>query len=132
MKWVCQVVDVRNRKRPSVDTNSPSIASLRLWVPLLFHLAENTSLSSVLADHILTILIRPSVDHADGPGFDTLGADAHREEEKDPTFRWALAVWLIWLWRGTEDHLTLREEVKKTLWRRLLGSLLTGDVMWVC
>jgi ribosomal biogenesis protein LAS1 len=56
-------------------------------------------------------------------------AEAKEQQKEAQSFRWALATWLLWLWRG--DTLTLAAEEKRELWRRLTGGLLAGDVVCV-
>jgi hypothetical protein len=83
-----------------------------------------------MAETILAALIRSAQladTHLSGSS-----AEAREAQKEATSFRWSLAVWFIYLWRGDEQSLyglALDEEEKRRLWRRLLGSLLQGDPM---
>ena len=114
------------RKRTLSTSSIPTPASLQLWQPLLSHLAMSSrSLPTTMAENILSNLIRSDLT---GPSVAQGDPAVLREQKKEvSTYRWGLAVWLIWLWRGDDKGLSLDEDHKKRLWRRLLGSLLHGD-----
>ncbi|CAD6563923.1 MAG: rRNA-processing protein las1 [Tremellales sp. Tagirdzhanova-0007] len=119
------LVPVARKKRQSPTSTTPSSISLQIWTPLLLNLAASRpAFPTILADAILTRLIQPMIN------LPNVSGDSSQSQERpnqDPTFRWSLAVWLLWLWRGDEDTFIIEQKEKKRLWRRLLGSLLLGD-----
>ena len=78
---------------------------------------------------MLSTLIQPSARNSLATTKDPASQREQREEAS--SFRWALAVWLLWLWERHEQELYLHDEEKRRLWRRMLGSLLHGDAVFV-
>jgi len=123
------ILTVHTRKRPPSSSTSPSSCSLQIWQPLLSHLlASNPTLPASMADTILSEVTRPP---SESPISTKDPITAREQQRETSSFRWGLAVWLIWLWRGGEVTLIIDAEGKKRLWRRLSGSLLHGDSAYV-
>ena len=78
---------------------------------------------------MLSTLIQPSARNSLATTKDPASQREQREEAS--SFRWALAVWLLWLWERHDQELYLHDEEKRRLWRRMLGSLLHGDGVFV-
>lgn len=125
------------RKRASQKAISPPPPSLSIWEPLLTHLSNTTmpDLSSVLSTQIIDILLNPSTSsvQSQGPqGFNpsadliSLNEDERDASGESESYRWGLAVWLLYFWRNnlSENPLKLTEEERKAIYRRLALTLL--------
>lgn len=114
------IVPVARKKRPTSRDTEPTEGSVRLWLPLLRHLAPyHPNLASLMGQHIAGVLL----DQMDG---------IEKEDVKEQTsFRWSLAVWLIWAWRGEDRDLRLTREDKGEIWSRLLPVLAQASPLYV-
>lgn len=92
-------------------------------------------LSSTLSVQILDILLNPSTSpiHSQEPqGFNpseeliSLNEDEKDTSGESESYRWGLAVWLIYFWgnSSSESALKLTQEEKKAIYRRLALTLL--------
>lgn len=92
-------------------------------------------LSSVLSTQIIDILLNPSASSVQSQGPQGFNPSADlislNEDERDAygeseSYRWGLAVWLLYFWRNnlSENPLKLTEEERKAIYRRLALTLL--------
>ncbi|OCF45356.1 hypothetical protein I317_00879 [Kwoniella heveanensis CBS 569] len=107
------LVPIADKKRASLKSSTPPTPSLKIWLPLLRHLASTShpDLPAVLSSRILDVLLNPGESHSrsvfGGDGIGQLfggnvnGAESmtmkDQEQDRD-SFRWGLATWLIYLW----------------------------------
>lgn len=123
------MIPLARKKRPGKTDTAPPTALLQVWAPLLVHLtAVRPTYPALLAEHIVSALIddegRRTPEHPSQEG--------RREGEKErQSFRWTLAVWLIWLWEGLSGpgRIGIAEECRRPLWNRVVSALLAGDMM---
>ncbi|KAK1925784.1 Las1-like-domain-containing protein [Papiliotrema laurentii] len=119
------LIPLARRKRPGVKTTTPPVTSLQVWTPLLEHLAtEHPAFPSLLAEHIMRLLLDPTVALSHVPQSAQLDPELAKREEESA--RWCLATWLLWLW-AQDGKMCLADDDKATHTRRLLGALLRGD-----
>ncbi|WWC66373.1 uncharacterized protein I206_100274 [Kwoniella pini CBS 10737] len=118
------IVPLAIEKRANFTSISPTIPSLKIWLPLLEHLQESSHPDFInqITSKILDILLNPESHVTD------LNADAHDNEkvkEDIRTFRWELAVWLLHFW-NTENNstMTLQNDQKVDFIKRILRALL--------
>ncbi|XAO23398.1 hypothetical protein I312_102176 [Cryptococcus bacillisporus CA1280] len=134
---VGNLVPLAKRKRAPQKAISPPPPSLSIWEPLLTHLSNTTmpELSSVLSTQIIDILLNPSASSVQSQGPQGFNPSADlislNEDERDAygeseSYRWGLAVWLLYFWRNnvSENPLKLTEEERKAIYRRLALTLL--------
>lgn len=92
-------------------------------------------LSSTLSVQILNILLNPSTSpilSQEPQGFNpseeliSLNEDEKDTSGESESYRWDLAVWLIYFWgnSSSESALKLTQEEKKAIYRRLALTLL--------
>lgn len=92
-------------------------------------------LSSTLSIQILDILLNPSTSpmHSQqSQGFNpsaeliSLNDDEKDASGENESYRWGLAVWLLYFWRNSpsESALKLTQDEKKAIYRRLALTLL--------
>ncbi|WVQ85551.1 hypothetical protein IAT38_007717 [Cryptococcus sp. DSM 104549] len=157
---VGSLVPIAKRKRSPASSTSPTTPSLKIWQPLLEHLASSTmpELPSTLSSLILDILLNPftsshpsastsfpptfpsatalpavgfnpAAEHiAFGPD-DEDGGAGEGEPDEDESYRWGMAVWLVWIWGRDPEELDshglgLGEDERRGLYRRLAVALL--------
>ncbi|OXG25744.1 hypothetical protein C361_01704 [Cryptococcus neoformans Tu259-1] len=134
---VGSLVPLAKRKRASQKAISPPPPSLKIWEPLLTHLSDTTmpDLSSTLSIQILDILLNPSTSpmHSQqSQGFNpsaeliSLNDDEKDASGENESYRWGLAVWLLYFWRNSpsESALKLTQDEKRAIYRRLALTLL--------
>ncbi|ORX37327.1 Las1-like-domain-containing protein [Kockovaella imperatae] len=112
------LVPLAESKRPSQDGMAPSDASLQIWSPLLSSLVElHPDFIDTLSHRIL-----------DGvsPISEPLEPKTTETRDRDGSYRWGLATWLLHLWTK-DDEAALSLEAKRDLWKTLLGCLVTND-----
>jgi hypothetical protein len=103
------------RKRPSLDDERPSRASIHIWTPLLEHLNSiDGSFTASLAERIFGHVVASHPIRT-----------KHDQQDDAETQKWALAVWLIWLWSRAMEWVS--EEAKAEMRRALLVQVVHGD-----
>ncbi|KAK6905644.1 hypothetical protein I203_106474 [Kwoniella mangroviensis CBS 8507] len=122
------------QKRAPLTSTIPTTPSLKIWLPLLQHLQQtsHSDLPSQLSSRILDILLNPeSQSQIQVNGYSGHGSaeDVNTKEKLNDqrSFRWNLAIWLIWLWKNEEEGeetLRLMEEEKMEVLKKVLASML--------
>ncbi|WVQ97262.1 hypothetical protein IAU59_004373 [Kwoniella sp. CBS 9459] len=113
------LVPIADKKRAPLKSSLPPTPSLKIWLPLLQHLASisHPDLSATLSSRILDVLLNPdsqlssdnvygniNANASDGGLFmnmqTTTGVTGTSDDRKqaEQSFRWGLATWLNYLW----------------------------------
>ncbi|WWC86186.1 uncharacterized protein L201_001059 [Kwoniella dendrophila CBS 6074] len=153
---LCQkgiLVPIALQKRTILSSDSPTKPSLKIWLPLLEYLQENSNgeLIDQLTNKILDILLNPnSLQQQQNtyPINDNHGSingviiDEEKKKEDEISYRWNLAVWLIWFWNNNNNSshqkqgesssssllssssLKISEQDKNELMKRILAAML--------
>jgi ribosomal biogenesis protein LAS1 len=117
---------IRCRKRTPLSSDVPTSATLHIWTPMIDHLTTmNPSFPVILAQQLLSILAGSA--ESQGVGSSKVKEVDSKDERQHASFRWTLAVWLIWLWSNG----SLPREDKTRIWREMLGYAVHGDQVYV-
>ncbi|WRT64084.1 uncharacterized protein IL334_001012 [Kwoniella shivajii] len=116
-------------KRATFNANSPTTPSLKIWLPLLSYLTETAhpDLITRLSSNILDLLLNPSYDYSSGFKYNVgVSVDTEGQKEDKESFKWNLAVWLIWFWSTSNDSVNfiLSEEDKSEFSRRIISVMI--------
>ncbi|EIW73454.1 hypothetical protein TREMEDRAFT_59622 [Tremella mesenterica DSM 1558] len=109
------LVPTTQKNRPLMSDQQPTKASLMIWQDLLAYLQWNhwSGFIEVLSKEILYHVI-----------------PRKGEKTQDDSFRWSLAVWLLYMWKGSDEMgVKLEEEEKAILTKTLLQSLIIPDTV---
>ena len=90
-----------------------------VWTPLLEHLATtHPSTPATLAQHLASVLVdtAPRFQAGDDEGGGELAS-----------YRWTLGTWLLWLWGDEAGVLSVPEDERAPVLRRLARELLHDD-----